>query len=738
MLIGHQKRFWGEAINLSVYLKNRLAHKAVKNQTPYEAYYGKKPTIQHLQPFGRKCYVHIPIERRKSGTKLHPRGLEGNFTGYTDSTHIFRIWIPSEQRIVLTRQLTWAPLTSGEASVQTPTIPEQESDPEESDNDSTIVLPILTDQAPQVQVHNQNEAEQAENPLPDTDSENESPNESPSESPEPQEQAPRLRQRAPKGLPPTRRSQRDRQPPRNYWIVETARAVKEILVEPTTYKETQRSPNKVKWDTAMKEEMAALERNNTFDIVPRPDNRRIVDCKWVYKIKHLADGTIERYKARLVAKGFSQQPGYDYDMDELFAPVIRYESLRFLLAICAHYGWIPRQLDIKAAFLNGDLSELIYMELPEGYRQAGMVCKLRKCLYGLKQSSREWYAKLSTSLSAKGFQPTAFDPCVFVHKTEQCYISVYVDDIGIFGPSNSSFINSLISQLQKEFDVTDLGEATWLLGLQIKYTEQGISISQSSYIEKILSKFGMDSSHPVSTPLDLNNKIQKGTIEEQISEPSYYQSIIGSIMYAVTGSRPDLAYTITFLSQFNSCPNNTHLQAAKRVLRYLNGTKDWVLFYPAKQPLVLEGFADASYANDLDTRRSVSGYLFTFGNCAISWKSSKQKSVALSTTEAEYMALSLTARQLIWLKLAAKELRLSIQLALRCDNNGSIELARHPKLNERSKHIDTHYHFTREHLEKKSFELFYVPSADNLADICTKALGKEIHNRLVDKITCRQ
>ena len=251
----------------------------------------------------------------------------------------------------------------------------------------------------------------------------------------------------------------------------------------------------------------------------------------------------------------------------------------------------------------------------------------------------------------------------------------------IFG-AKTPFIDNLVRQLNEEFEVTDLGDATWILGLQITYSEQGITISQRSYIDKILAKFGMDRSRPASTPLDRNHKLQKGTIEEQIDDPSYYQCIIGSLMYTVTGSRPDLAYAVTFLPNLTPVPTSHTFKQQNEFCGYLNGTKDQVLYYPANRPLVLEGYSDASHGNDLDNRRSVSGYLFKCGDSAISWKSSKQKSVAISTTEAEYMAMSLTACQLIWLKQAAKDLRLPMQLALHCDNTGSIDLAHNPKLNE--------------------------------------------------------
>src|SRR6202008_998282 len=257
--------------------------------------------------------------------------------------------------------------------------------------------------------------------------------------------------------------------------------------EPLNYQDAVKSDQASNWEIAMKEELKALKKANTWTIVDKPAKRSVVSCKWVYKIKQNPDGSIARYKARLVARGFTQRPGFDYD--ETFSPVVRYESLRLLLAISAHHGWKPQQCDVKSAFLHGDLQEEIYMELPPGHGQPGKVAKLNKCLYGLKQSSREWYAKLSKSLEQKGFVSAHFDPCVFIHKKDRLYISVYVDDLAFYGPDQSK-IAKIIKQLESEFEVTNLGDATWLLGIHIEYSEQGITLSQCTYIDKVLKRFG--------------------------------------------------------------------------------------------------------------------------------------------------------------------------------------------------------------------------------------------------------
>ena len=225
--------------------------------------------------------------------------------------------------------------------------------------------------------------------------------------------------------------------------------------EPQTYKAALRSPDSDKWKVAINEELNALDRNNTWTVVDRPPGRKIVDCRWVFRIKKAADRSIERYKARLVAKGFTQVPGTDFD--ETFSPVVRYDSLRLLIALTAAKNWKPQQCDIKSAFLYGELKEEIYMYLPEGSRIDGKVCRLKKSLYGLKQSPREWHARLTSFLLPYDFKPTAFDPCVLIHSTKELFIAIYVDDLSLFG-ATGKLMDSTKDLLKSELQVTDLGD----------------------------------------------------------------------------------------------------------------------------------------------------------------------------------------------------------------------------------------------------------------------------------------
>jgi hypothetical protein len=608
MLIDLPKNLWAEATNTAVYLRNRLPHKTLKGTTPYEKMFGNKPSITSLHPFGKKVYAHIPLESRPAGTKLLPRAYEGIFVGYTNSNKIFRIYNTEKRTVTERRDVKFSQFQSPKTGG--PTI--NETEPSKTTNIELLPLPSIQD------------SEISSNPAAP-------PPEPIVESPRPQspiEPPPPPQQRVisdPSGINPEailpEGSRRNRRQPQAFHIQEESiEFAYRVSGEPDHYQEAINSNESTEWKKAMDEEMESIKKNNTWEVVERPEGRRIVDCKWVYKVKLLADGSIQRYKARLVAKGFTQQPGFDYD--ETFSPVARYESFRLLLALTAHYGWKPRQCDVKSAFLNGDLDEEIYMHLPIGYREQGMVAKLLKCLYGLKQSSRRWYAKLASSLLDKGYVPTNFDPAVFINHKTKVILSVYVDDITFFGPDTQA-IEHLMDQLKIEFEITDLGLATWILGLQISYTDQGIDISQQAYINKILTKFQMNDSRPVATPLDPNITLGRLADQPTIEEHSRYQSIIGSLMYAVIGSRPDLAQTTTLLSQFSSAPKKEHYDQANRTLRYLNGTKNWILHYPRSTNLSLEGYSDSSYASCPDSRKSFSSYVFMVGNCAVSWKSKK-------------------------------------------------------------------------------------------------------------------
>ena len=367
------------------------------------------------------------------------------------------------------------------------------------------------------------------------------------------------------------------------------------------------------------------------------------------------------------------------------------------------------------------------MHLPEGNRIDGKVCKLKRCIYGLKQSPREWYGRLTSYLIPYGFSIATFDPCVLLHDSGSFFLAMYVDDITLFGSNDNPLMDDVKKILKREFKVTDLGNLHWILGIKIDFTPSGITLSQRAYIEKILSRFGMENCHAVSTPIDPKHRLQASKPEDRLEsdEISTYQQMIGSLMYAVTGTRPDLAYTVSHLSQFSSSPNHVHQSAVKRVLRFLRGSTDYSLIYKYNQPLAIEAFSDASLGNCLDTRRSFWGYITQLGTATITWRSRRQRSVATSSVEAEYMALSMTAKHMIWLQQGLKEiLRVDIPSVIYTDNTGAQEIAENHKINDRTAHIDRHYHFVRERIEAGDITVLHIDGKKNPADICTKGLPR--------------
>jgi hypothetical protein len=308
-----------------------------------------------------------------------------------------------------------------------------------------------------------------------------------------------------------------------------------------------------------------------------------------------------------------------------------------------------------------------------------------------------------------------------------------VDDLTIFGASPVR--HTLKEALKKEFELTDLGCLNWLLGIRIEWLQNSVTLSQQAYIDQLLSKYGMDTCNPVSLPLNTNQKLVKAEDGIDLADVSLYQQIIGSLMYLVIGTRADLAFTVSALSQFASKPTVTHMGALKQVLRYVKGTRDLKLTYNKhhfgaphfaghSDAPHLAGYSDADYAGDRSDRKSTSGYIFQFAGNTICWRAIKQKCTATSTVEAEYIALSTAAKQHMWLLHAIEELRIQVPSALSTDNDGTIDLTNNPRISDRSKHIDVAYHHVRDLVETGKLTVLYVSSHDNLADLCTKPLPK--------------
>jgi hypothetical protein len=484
----------------------------------------------------------------------------------------------------------------------------------------------------------------------------------------------------------------------------------------------------------MDDEYKSLLQNNTWTLEEPPAGVKPIPVKWVFKVKKDATGHFERFKARLVVKGFKQQEGIDYG--EVFAPVSKYTTVRALIAKAAAEDLDLHQIDIKTAFLHGDLEETIYMQQPPGYEEGGYgtACKLNKSLYGLKQAPRAWYIKLQQELETLGFVPSPADPSLFTltNKTDNIYLLVYVDDILIAG--KASTVGYVKQELLKRFEGRDLGEITSFLGINITRERQDkvIKIDQSGMIDSIIQQFGLEEAKTKTTPLSPSIKLSKNEGEPLDKETFPYGTLVGKLMFLTVATRPDIAYSVGTLARFISNPNLTHWQAAKGVVRYLAYTKNRGITFRGSD-LTLTGFCDADYAGDLDTRKSTTGYVFITNGGAISWNSKRQPTVAVSTTEAEYMAAASATKEGLWLRKLFYSLDIPFTtIDINCDNQSAIKLLKNPIFSVRSKHIDVAHHFARERVQRKEVMFHYIPTTEMAADIMTKVLPVSKHEVCCD------
>jgi hypothetical protein len=402
--------------------------------------------------------------------------------------------------------------------------------------------------------------------------------------------------------------------------------------DPETFSEASGHPD---WDTAMNEEYRSLMENDTWDLVPLPKGRKLVRCKWVYQTKYASDGSIERHKARLVAKGFSQVEGIDYN--ETFAPVAKMNPIRLVLALAASHKWEVHQMDVKSAFLHGDLKEEIYMEQPPGYIQndSSLVCHLKKSLYGLKQAPRAWYAKMDSFLIATGFSRCHSNPNVYTKKvgSHLIILVLYVDDLILTG-SESKLLNHVKTSLKKKFEMTDLGFLHYFLGLQVLQTNEAIFLSQSKYACDLLRRFHMDDCKPTPSPFQSGVKLSATCTSPEV-DATLYRQLVGSLLY-LTHTCPDLSFAVGLVARYMQTPHEIHWKAAKRILRYVRGTVQFGIHYSSGGTPLLVGFTDSDWAGDLDDRKSTAGYVFSLGSGPVTWAYKKQQAIALSSTEAEY------------------------------------------------------------------------------------------------------
>jgi hypothetical protein len=507
------------------------------------------------------------------------------------------------------------------------------------------------------------------------------------------------------------------------------------MEEPNTFEEAN---SDAAWRTAMKEELKSIEQNKTWELTALHGGQRPIGLKWVFKLKKDSTGKIVKHKARLVAKGYVQRKGVDFE--EVFAPVARMETVKLILAVAAQLGWQVHHLDVKSAFLNGELQEEVYVCQPPGFEERGQeskVLKLQKALYGLRQAPRAWNTKLHKTLTELGFEQCPQEHAVYKRNSEKesLLVGVYVDDLIVTGTSASG-IAQFKEQMKCMFSMSDLGLLNYYLGIEVHQSPEGITLCQAGYAAKLLEKSGMKGCNTVQIPMEARLHLSKEGKGSSV-DATQYRSIVGSLRYLIH-TRPDITYSVGIVSRFMENPTSEHLAAVKHILRYVSGTLNLGLRYRREKEgnLRLIGYSDSDMAGDVDDRKSTSGVLFYLGSSPVSWLTRKQESVAMSSCEAEYMAGAAAACQGIWLGRLLSELldvRFEV-VTLKMDNQSAISLCKNPVFHEKSKHIDVKYHFTREKVEKGLIDVKYVRTNDQLADILTKPLARLKFHEMRGKI----
>ena len=728
--------FWAEACSTAVYLHNRSLTTALKDETPFERLFGRRPDISQLKVFGCVSYVHVPDNQRR---KLDAKAHKAIFVGYPPGVKGYKLYDLEKNQFVVSRDVQFFEDNFDHVKEGSPV-------------DLKSIFPDMNEGSESVPEHPLNEepvVPESDKPSAQKDVESSVPQNVEAVG-APNEEAPVKRTYEDKfmeevqNLGPIRQRRKPSRFRDDDDDDDDCLVVSSEMEEPKTVHEALNGEQSSQWREAMESEYSSLLMNDTWDLVPQPEGQNIVGSRWVLKVKRDENGSVDRFKARLVAQGYSQVRGVDYD--EVFSPVARNTSVRSLLALANAHDLEVHQMDVKTAFLNGSLDCDIYMSQPEGFvdpDRPNHVCKLKKSIYGLKQSARCWNTTLDEYLKSVGYRKSNADECIYVKSMKDVnghisfvILGVYVDDI-IPVSNDTALLKAEKAALCERFEMVDQGEIHYLLGMSIKRDRESrtLTISQPNYVEKVLRKFGMENCKPVSTPLEPGRRFQQLSPNDEPFDVQTYQQAIGCLTYVSTATRPDIAAAVGVLSQYMSKPSKDHWTGVKRILRYLKGTLKYGLkFSVHEEEPELFGYSDADWAGDVDTRRSTSGYVFLIGTSTASWSSRKQATVAKSSTEAEYVALSSATQEAVWLRRLMEDLgrEMATPTTIYEDNQGAIELAKNAKYHNRTKHIDICHHFVRERVVSNEIQVIYCPTGDMIADIMTKGLAKIAFEKLRD------
>ena len=747
-------KLWAEACRTAVYILNRMPNDALEGKSPFEMLTGKVPDLHHVRIFGSAVFVHVPAQLR---TKFQPNSKMMILVGYHDDVNgVYRVYDKESKSLKTVRHVTIDENTQTQVKQLHDAHPQTRSDDREIA--CSFHIPSLSDQQiTYAEIHHQdevnaddggtnNQGAAAEHDQPEEDDVTLVAEDSGSEGDQPV-------------IPPAPelRSLRSRQDLRSrQWdgacgsLIPGSGSTSAAHLsaggegngeaeeeeghfaftsagDPSTFQEAILSSSRANWQAAMNAELKALKEMGTWILVPRPKDRSVVQNRWVFRTKYRANGQVDKHKARLVAKGYSQKQGIDFE--ETFSPVVRFDTVRFLFALIESEKMATKQVDVVGAYLYGDLEEEIFMEEPEGFRSktdGSVVCKLQKSLYGLRQSARQWNKKFKEVLALLGLKATTSDPCLYTTQDHDLIFALYVDD-GLLAAKDSRKLDRAITLLKNHFKVT-VSPAEFFVGIQIERTEKGILLHQHAYVNKILQKFQMQICKPADTPADASIKLKKEDTNNEKNLP--YRELVGSLMFLVVCTRPDVAYAVSVLAQFLDCFAQSHWNAAKRVLRYLSKTQKMGITFGGGE-MNLIGYSDADFAGDEDTRRSRTGTIFILNGGPVTWLSQKQSYITTSTCQAECGAAFAATKQIIWLRRLLADIGIKKYGAtvLHMDNTGAIAFTSNPEANHnRTKHWDIQFKFIHEQKVEGTIETVFVPSNKQLADMLTKALPAALFN----------
>jgi transposase InsO family protein len=700
---------WAELVTSAIYILNRTGKSSKDGVSPYELWMGKKPRIKHLRIIGSSCYVHIPAERRR---KMDKKAVKGFLVGY-DGDERYRIYVPNDHKVILSRDIQFQErINDCISKIKLPMKDIENEDqvegdrPDEQKIDTEGKSAINSEDSQKLRKASRGDEEyETRSELGDIDEEEETSQ---------QTSGRVLRDRStlkkPKHL-------------EDYTMI-VEEFVNQVTEDPATFEDALRSENSAEWKRAMDQEITSLKENQTWILTDLPRGAKAIPCKWVFRLKKNPDGSIDKYKGRLVVKGFSQRHGIDYS--ETFSPVAKMGTIRSILSITASEKMHLIQFDVSTAFLYGELEETVFMRQPQGYEDGtSKVCQLKRSLYGLKQAPRCWNKRFGDFLQRHGFKASDADPCLYIRERSgrKLILVIYVDD-GLLAATDQREMEIFIEELKSEFKIVSK-KADYFLGLEIEHEEKFIKIHQKTYAKKILERFNFSECKPVSTPMLKGTEISTSEKDNQAQKFPYRQAV-GALMYLMLGTRPDLAYSVEFISRTLENPTREDVIRVKRVFRYIAGTLDLGIVYRSN---VDEGFldvySDADFGGCTSTGRSTSGVIVRYAGGAISWMSQRQPVVATSTTEAEIIAANEGAKEAIWLsRLFRGIIQLRDVLIIQVDNSAAVRLAQNPEFHRRTKHISIKHFFIREKVTEGKLGVQQISTEHQVADIMTKPLPK--------------